>query len=90
LVFYATAPKKVSLIGNCAEWIVEALETGPKGMPELAHYTTVDFTNCEATTVAGKTVLPDRGNTINMVNSSNNVISKGKIVGSNEVMVTYV
>jgi Peptidase A4 family len=89
--FYsATAPAKASLQGNCAEWIIEALETGPKSAPELAKYTTVDFTNCSAISVKDKTVLPDSGNTINMVNSSNQVISKGAFVGSNEVQVSYV
>jgi hypothetical protein len=82
-IFYATAPKKISLKGNCAEWIVENLG-------ELAKYTTVDFTKCEATTVGGKTRLPSSGNTINMVNSSSKVISKGKIVGKKEVQVSYV
>jgi hypothetical protein len=88
--FTATAPAKTSLHGNCAEWILEALGTGPKGEPELAKYTTVDFTNCATVTVLDKTVLPDSGNTINMVNSSSKVISKGKFVGSNEVQVSYV
>ena len=90
MFFVATAPAKTSLKGNCAEWILEALETGPKGQPELAKYTTVDFTQCSAITVKDKTVLPDTGNKINMVDASNKVISEGKFVGSNEVQVSYV
>ena len=90
LFFVATAPAHVSLQGNCAEWILEALETGPKGEPELAKFTTVDFTQCSAITVRDKTVLPDSGNKINMVDKSGSVISKGKFVGSNKVQVSYV
>jgi hypothetical protein len=90
LFFVATAPANVSLQGNCAEWILEALETGPKGEPELAKFTTVDFTQCSAITVRDKTVLPDSGNKINMVDKSGSVISKGKFVGSNKVQVSYV
>ncbi len=88
--FVATVPASVSLQGNCAEWILEAPGTGPEGEPELAKFTKVDFTQCSATTVRDKTVLPNSGNTINMVDSSDNVISKGKFVGSNDVQVSYV
>jgi len=80
--FGATAPAHVSLAGNCAEWIIEALETGPKSAPELAQYTPVYFDQCAAVTVKDKLVLPNSGNTINMVNSSNKVISQGSFLGS--------
>jgi hypothetical protein len=87
--FFVTAPTNTSLQGNCAEWILEAPETGPGGQPELAKFATVHFTQCSATTVRDKTVLPNSGNTINMLGSTN-VISEGKFVGSNEVQVSYV
>jgi hypothetical protein len=90
LFFVATAPNHVTLQGNCAEWIVEALETGPNNAPELAKYTPVTFKNCKTVTVKDKLVDSGSGNTINMVNSSNHVISKGKLVGSDEVQVSYV
>jgi hypothetical protein len=80
--FSATAPKKVSLKGNCAEWIIEALEAGPHKTPELAEYNSVYFNQCAAVTVKDKVVLPNTGNTINMTNSSNKVISKGSFLGS--------
>ena len=76
--------------GKCRQVLLEALETGPKGQPELAKYTTVKFTNCAAVTVKAKTLYPDQGNTINMVNSSGAVISKGTDVGKREVDVSYV
>jgi hypothetical protein len=80
--FAATAPAGTSLQGNCAEWIVEALETGPNNAPELAQYTPVYFNQCAAVTVEDKVVLPNSGNTINMINSSNQVISQGSFLGS--------
>jgi hypothetical protein len=90
LFFVATAPAHVSLQGNCAEWILEAPGTDPEGEPALAKFTTVDFTQCSATTVRDKTVRPNSGNTIDMVDLSGQVISKGKFVESNEVQVSYV
>jgi hypothetical protein len=90
MFFVATAPAGTALQGNCAEWILEALETGPGGAPELAKYSTVKFTNCAAVTVKDKVLYPDVGNTINMVNSSGSVISKGTFVGTREVDVSYV
>jgi hypothetical protein len=90
LFFSATPPDDTSLHGNSAEWIVEALETGPNEEPELAEYTTVDFTQCSAITTRDKTLLPDSGNKINMVDSGNKVISEGRFVGSNTVQVSYV
>jgi hypothetical protein len=89
LWFQATAPAGVSLSGNCAEWIVEALEINTQA-PELAKYTEVTFTECNAGTVGGKSVNLSTGNTINMVNGSNQTISLGKIVNPTEVTVSYV
>jgi hypothetical protein len=86
--FAATAPANVSLSGNCAEWIVEALETGPNNEPELAQYTPVFFNECAAVTVQDKVILPNSGNTINMVDSNNNVISQGSFLGSVRVSHT--
>ncbi len=88
--FSATAPAGVSLQGNCAEWIVEALETGPNGAPELAQYTPVEFTDCNAGTIGGQTVQAGSGNTINMVDSNGAVISTGEIVGPTAVQVGFV
>jgi hypothetical protein len=83
MFYFPTAPSKTVLAGNCAEWILENLG-------ELAKYTTVKFTNCAAVTVKAKTLYPDKGNTINMVDSHGTVISKGKDVGKREVDVSYV
>jgi hypothetical protein len=87
--FSATAPTGTTLQGNCAEWIVEALEIDTNA-PELAQYTTVEFTECNAGTVAGATVHADSGNTINMVDGNRAVISEGAILGPTQVQVQYV
>jgi len=87
--FSATAPPGIALLGNCAEWIVEALNTCDN-TPELAKYTAVKFTECRAGTVRGYTVSPGSGSAIDMVDSSNVVISKGQILSKTEVQVSYV
>lgn len=87
--FAATAPPGIRLLGNCAEWIVEALETHDN-LPELAKNKTVKFTECRAGTVGGYTVSPGNGHAIHMVDSSNVVISKGEILSKTEVQVSYV
>jgi hypothetical protein len=87
--FSAEAPNGTALSGNCAEWIVEALEIDTN-VPELANYTIVEFTECNAGTIGGITVQPGGGNTINMVDSTNSVISRGKILSATEVQVSYV
>jgi hypothetical protein len=88
-LFVATAPPGVLLMGNCAEWIVEALESGPDNLPQLANYSTVTFSSCKCLTAGGTVIDVGTGNTIDMVDSGNKVISKGKIVGSNEVQVLW-
>jgi hypothetical protein len=90
IFFFATAPAGVALQGNCAEWILEGLETGPNNAVELAKYTTVKFTNCAAVTVKDKVLYPNSGDTIDMTGPSGGVISKGKINGQREVDVSYV
>jgi hypothetical protein len=90
MFFAAIAPSGTLLQGNCAEWILEALETGPGNAPELANYATVKFINCAAVTVKAKTPYPNEGKPINMVASSGATISKGQIIGTREVDVSYV
>jgi hypothetical protein len=89
LFFFATAPKGTLLKGNCAEWIIEALEINTS-TPELAEYTTVDFTNCATVSVKDDVIYPGSGTPIDMVNSGGTVISKGSIPSSREVQVAYV
>jgi hypothetical protein len=84
MYFNMTAPKGVTLHGNSAEWIVEA----PPPL-ELPIYTNAIFTNCTACTISGQLIESGSGDTINMVNSSNQVISQAELVGSNQVEVYY-
>ena len=90
LWFQATAPAGVSLSGNCAEWIVEALAIDTP-TPELAIYGQgIAFTDCNAGTVSGRSVDLSTGSTINMVDSSNKPISQAFIGSPTEVTVSYV
>jgi Peptidase A4 family len=86
--FLATAPTNTFLVGNTAEWIVERLEIDTN-TPELARYGDVYFDEAAAGTVAGVTLRPGSGNTINMVDDSSNVISQGAIETNTLVQVKY-
>jgi Peptidase A4 family len=90
--FAATAPVFTTLQGASAEWIVEAWEFSNKTQVPLAKYTPVSFKSCKCVTVNDEVIdVGSGGNTINMINSSNQeVISQATIVGSDEVEVSYV
>ena len=90
LWFQATAPAGVSLSGNCAEWIVEALAIDTP-TPELAIYGQgISFTDCNAGTVSGRSVDLSTGSTITMVDASDQPISQAFIENPTEVTVSYV
>jgi hypothetical protein len=86
--FAPTAPTGVALQGNCAEWIVEALEIDTN-TPELARYGDVFFDGANAGTVSGASLQAGSGNVINMVNASNQVISTGMIETPTLVKCSY-
>jgi Peptidase A4 family len=70
-----TAPGTTKLIGNCAEWIVEAPTVGG-AQSALADYGEVFFSVCEAETTKGTTVSSGTGNNINLGSASqSNLIS---------------
>ena len=84
--FAITAPDGYSLIGNCAEWILEANgELGP-----LAQYGQVSFTGCEARTTAGAVLTLAGGTALNMVDADDQVISVGTILSPNDVQIANV
>jgi hypothetical protein len=89
LWFQASAPAGVSLSGNCAEWIVEALAIDTP-TPELGIYGSVFFTDCNAGTVSGRPIDLSTGGTITMVDASNKPISQANIGSPTEVTVSYV
>jgi hypothetical protein len=85
--FTAVAPAGTTLAGNVAEWIVEALETGPNGAPELARFSSVTFTDCYAGTVGGVSIDSGGAGLVDMANASGTATAS--LVGETEVVVTY-
>jgi len=86
--FIATAPQGTSLVGNCAEWVVERLEIDTN-TPELAQYGEVYFSEANAGTAKQALLQGGTGNTINMVDNNGSVISQGTIENSTVVQVKY-
>lgn len=87
--FVADATGSTTLMGNVAEWVVERLSINTND-PELAQYGEVYFSEMNAGTVKGQFLQGGTGNTINMVDASNNVLSEGIILTSTTVEVRYV
>ncbi len=83
-----TAPSGTSLVGNCAEWIVEA-PTVDGGQSRVADYGQVFFSAADAydgnATLGGGT-----GDNINMNNGSGTEVSSGTLVTSTVVECQYV
>ena len=86
--FAVTAPKKTTLEGNCAEWILESLEIDTS-VPELASYGAMYFDACISGTTDGTYLNAGNANTINMLSSNGNVISEGVIENETLVRCTY-
>jgi hypothetical protein len=63
--FQFTAPQGTKLVGNCAEWIVEAPTVGGS-LAKLARYGAVYFDSAYAETSANVLVNGGAGNTISM------------------------
>lgn len=87
--FSITAPNGTSLRGNCAEWIVEAPTVGG-GQSGLADYGATFFDESYAYTTAGVLANAGSGNTINMVNSANSVISETLIETPQLIKLSFV
>jgi len=86
--FALSAPGNTKLIGNCAEWIVEAPTVGG-GQSAIADYGEVFFSVCEAvTTPSGTTVNGGTGNNINMT-AGGNVVSDGNLIAPTIVQCLY-
>jgi len=82
-----TAPAGTTLVGNCAEWIVEAPTVGG-AQSAMADYGEVFFNVCEAVTQKGVTVNGGTGNNINMT-AGGNVVSDGILVSPTVVECLY-
>ena len=87
--FSITAPSGTLLQGNCAEWIVEA-PTVNGGQSALADYGATFFDESYAYTVGRVQVNAGSGDTINMVNSSNAVISEALVETPQLIKVSFV
>lgn len=86
--FAVTAPSGTTLEGNCAEWILESLEIDTI-VPELASYGAMYFDACNCGTTDNTSLNASNANTMNMLDSSGNVISQGAIENQTLVRCTY-
>lgn len=91
--FILSAPQHkppIQLVGDCAEWIVEALRIPPAPTWELGRYGVLCFDGAKAGTVNGEILLAGSGDTIDMIDSNQNIISQGSINSSMQVQCKYV
>jgi hypothetical protein len=86
--FSITAPAGTSLVGNSAEWIVEA-PTVSGAQSSLADYGEVFFSVCEAVLHNGSLVNGGTGDNINML-AGGNVVSDGVLITPTVVQCLYV
>jgi hypothetical protein len=82
-----TAPGGTKLVGNCAEWIVEA-PTVAGAQSALADYGEVFFSVREAVTNNSMTVNGGTGDNINMTAGSS-VVSDGNLIAPTVVQCLY-
>lgn len=82
-----SSPSGTKLIGNCAEWIVEA-PTVNGGQSALADYGEVFFSVCEAVTNNGTVVDGGTGNNINMT-AGGKVVSDGNLITPTIIQCQY-
>lgn len=83
-----SAPAGTKLVGNCAEWIVEAPTVGG-AQSSIPDYGEVFFSACTATqTSNGATVNGGTGNTISLV-SGGKTLATGSIVTPTVILSSY-
>lgn len=82
-----TAPAGTKLVGNCAEWIVEAPTVGGS-QSVIADYGEVFFSACTATQTSGTAVNGGTGNTISLVSGSS-TLATGSIVSPTVILSSY-
>jgi hypothetical protein len=86
--FTKTAPSGTSLVGNCAEWIVEA-PTVNGGQSALAKYGDVYFDSCIAGTSKRNLLYAGKGDAITMVNGAGKSISVPTFETNELIKLTY-
>lgn len=87
--FQITAPAGTTLKGNSAEWILEAPSVGGS-ITKLAAYGATFFDIAYAYTQKNVQVNAGSGNTINMVDGANKVISQATIVAAQALKVQFI
>jgi hypothetical protein len=87
--FQITIPSGATFNGNCAEWILEA-PTVNGGQSALCDYGATFFDEAYAYTAKNVQENAGVGNTVNMVNSANSVISQALIEAPQLLKVSFV
>lgn len=82
-----SAPTGTKLVGNCAEWIVEAPTVGG-AQSAIADYGEAFFSVCEAYLTNGTTVNGGTGDNINLT-AGGNVVSEGNIITPTVIQCLY-
>lgn len=82
-----TAPRGVTLAGNCAEWIVETPTVNGQ-VTQLPDYGEVFFSVCDAYLTNGSVINGGTGNNINLTQNGK-TISTGNLVTQNVVQCLY-
>ncbi len=85
--FTISPPSGYQLVGNCAEWIVEA-PTVNGSQSAIADYGETFFSVCESVTNSGTTIVGGSGDNINLVNGTT-VLSEGVLVTPTIVQCLY-
>jgi hypothetical protein len=87
ITFVVTPPSNTSLVGNCAEWIVERPKLGGV-FSTLADYGEMNFNGCFAGTSTGTTIQSSAGDDYNMTNGAQ-IVSQGTLQGAAAVKCVY-
>jgi hypothetical protein len=86
--FNQNAPAGTAVVGNCAEWIVEAPTIGGR-QAALADYAEVFFDESTAGTRGGVTLDAGSGTTVTMVDASGNTVSTPTLENATLVKVAF-
>jgi hypothetical protein len=83
------APGTTKLVGNCAEWVVEAPTVGGQ-QSAIADFGEVFFSVCESYTHSGSLLYGGTGDNINMENGAGQVVVDGNLITSSVIQSLYV
>jgi len=89
VAFTKNAPAGTQLVGNSAEWIVEAPTVGG-GQSALAGYGMVYFDSCFASTKSGIVLSGGKGTAITMIDGSGKSISQLEVESDEVIELDYI